>query len=122
MEWDIGFGGSFGPEEDHKEDIRKKEDTEKHAERLLEKKKTKSRLEAIRSSELDELPYIKSRLEKLEHENRMMRDQSTILQRKLKYWREQAKELAELRLMRYQIRKNKDRSLISALKRGIHEA
>lgn len=119
MEWDIGFGGSFGPEDDDYRAYQreKKEKRDAIVERLSEKY-IKPKLETMMYSESDELPRIKDRLEQLEYENQKMRDQNKLIQRKLKYWREQSKELAELRLMKYQISKDKDRVLIKALKRG----
>lgn len=76
-------------------------------------------LEIIKSVEVDELPRIKARLEKLEYENQKMRDQNKILRRKLDYWRGQSKELAELRKIKYSISQDKNRNVIKALKRGL---
>jgi len=76
-------------------------------------------LETIKSSEINDLPRIKERLKKLELENAHMRDHSKILQRKLDYWRGQSAELAELRKIKYSISKDKNKSVIRALKRGI---
>ena len=78
-----------------------------------------SKLETINSSEIADLPRIKDRLKELEHQNKEMRKQNKLIQRKLNYWHKQSRKLAELRLMKYQINKNKDRKLIGALKRGI---
>lgn len=74
------------------------------------------RLESIKSSEVDDLPAIKDRLKKLEQENVHMRLQNKILQRKISYWREQSKELAELRKIKYSISKDKSKTIIRALK------
>lgn len=76
-------------------------------------------LETIRSSEIDDLPRIKARLEKLEQENTHMRLQNKILKRKIDYWRGQSAELAELRKIKYSISKDKSKTIIRALKRGI---
>ena len=62
---------------------------------------------------------LKEQLRESERQNQEMRKQNKALNRKLRYWREQAKELAELRLMRYKIKKDKNRGVISALRRGI---
>lgn len=109
----------WGDPDDYRAYQRRKKEKRDAIVEKLSKKYIKPKLETMMYSEVDDLPRIKDRLKELERENQMMRSQSSILNRKLKYWREQAKELAVLRLMKYQIRKNKDRSLISALKRGI---
>jgi len=76
-------------------------------------------LETIKSSEVDDLPRIKARLKKLEYENEKMRERNKSLGRKLDYWRGQSAELAELRKLKHSIDKDKNRSMIRALKRGI---
>lgn len=77
------------------------------------------KLETIKSSEVDDLPRIKARLEELESQNFNLKLNNKTLRRKLEYWRSQSEELAELRKIKYSISKDKNRSIIRALKRGI---
>lgn len=109
-------GDLWGDPEDYEESLKKRQEAK---EKVIDRLKSKFNLEKINSSEIDELPDIKARLSELERQNKEMRKQNKMLNRKLKYWREQSKELAELRLMRYKIKKDKSRNIIGALKRKV---
>ena len=70
------------------------------------------KLETIKSLEINDLPHIKDRLERLEHQNQKIRKQNKILRKKLGYWRNLAAELFVLRRIKHTIDKDKNRSII----------